>query len=135
MGYSCTGELWIPTLADRPNAEYLYFPGCKPFYNKAARESMETLVKLLLRTEVNFAIMGEDQWCCGNHACRLGYEDLSYMIAKRNIAYWNELKIKKIITSCPQCFVTLKNKYHHYGGDFEVIPHSAFSYVSVLMKH
>ena len=32
--------------------------------------------------------------------------------------------MKKIITQCPHCFNTLKNDYHQYGADFEVIHHS-----------
>lgn len=131
MGYSSSKELWIPTFADKPNAEYLYFPGCKPSFSKEAGESMNTFVKVLLDTNIDFAITGEDQWCCGDRACRMGYEDISYLIARRNIALWKELKVKKIITSCPKCFDTLQNKYRELGGDFEVIPLSAFSYVSI----
>ncbi|WP_434510244.1 heterodisulfide reductase-related iron-sulfur binding cluster [Desulfitobacterium sp. AusDCA] len=131
MGYSHSKELWIPTFADKPNAEYLYFPGCKPSFSKEARESMNTFVKFLLDTNVDFAVIGEDQWCCGDHAYKLGYEDISNLIAKRNIAFWKELKVKKIITSCPQCFDTLQNKYRQLGGNFEIIPQSAFSYFSI----
>ncbi|TAK34433.1 MAG: (Fe-S)-binding protein [Chloroflexota bacterium] len=34
--------------------------------------------------------------------------------------------MKKIITTCPHCFNTLKNEYPQFGGSYEVIHHAAF---------
>ncbi len=34
--------------------------------------------------------------------------------------------VKKIVTTCPHCFNTLKNEYPQFGGDFEVVHHSEF---------
>jgi Fe-S oxidoreductase len=31
--------------------------------------------------------------------------------------------VKKIITTCPHCYNTLKNEYAQFGGDYEVIHH------------
>ena len=36
----------------------------------------------------------------------------------------NAYGIKKIVTTCPHCFNTLKNEYPGLGGDYEVIHHT-----------
>ncbi|GAI23548.1 unnamed protein product, partial [marine sediment metagenome] len=40
--------------------------------------------------------------------------------------------VKKIVTTCPHCFNTIKNEYPQFGGEFEVIHHSQF--ITQLMK-
>ena len=36
----------------------------------------------------------------------------------------NELKPKRIVTTCPHCLHTLKNEYPAFGGNYEVLHHS-----------
>ncbi|PZP45281.1 MAG: CoB--CoM heterodisulfide reductase, partial [Pseudopedobacter saltans] len=38
----------------------------------------------------------------------------------------NGYEIKKIVTTCPHCFNTLKNEYPELGGNYEVIHHTTF---------
>ena len=65
-------------------------------------------------------------WCCGETVRRLGNEYLFEQAVQKNIAAWRELGIKKIITTCPHCFNTLKNEYPENGGEFTVVHHAAF---------
>lgn len=120
-----TRELEIPTLAEKPDAEYLYFVGCSASYDASAQKAAIAFAKILKRTGVDFAILDE-AWCCGEAARRLGNEHLFQTTAKKNIASWRAFGIKKIITTCSHCFNTLKNEYSQFGGNYEVIPHSAF---------
>lgn len=119
-------ELGIQTLVDKPNAEYFYFVGCAASSNELALKTTIAFAKILRRAGVDFAILGEEEWCCGETARRLGNELLFQKTAIRNITAWRNLGIKKILTTCPHCFNTLKNEYSQFGGDYEVIPHSAF---------
>ncbi len=84
----------------------------------------ETVIKLLQKAGVSFAVLGKDQTCCGDSARRLGNEYLYQMLATGNIEQWNGLGVKKIITSCPHCLNTIKNEYPQFGGNFEVIHHA-----------
>jgi Fe-S oxidoreductase len=34
--------------------------------------------------------------------------------------------VKKILTTCPHCFNSLKHEYPQFGGDYEVVHHSQF---------
>jgi len=38
----------------------------------------------------------------------------------------NGYGVKRIVTTCPHCFNTLKNEYPSLGGDYEVVHHSTF---------
>ena len=48
------------------------------------------------------------------------------MLAQQNVATLNNYGVKKIITTCPHCFNTLKNEYPALGGNYEVIHHSQY---------
>jgi len=45
-------------------------------------------------------------------------------MAYQNIQVLNGYDIKKIVTTCPHCFNTLKNEYPELGGTYEVIHHT-----------
>ena len=38
----------------------------------------------------------------------------------------NAYEVKKIVTTCPHCFNTLKNEYPELGGNYEVMHHTQF---------
>ena len=46
------------------------------------------------------------------------------MKAISNIEILNSYQVKKIITTCPHCFNTIKNEYPDLGGTYDVIHHS-----------
>ena len=54
------------------------------------------------------------------------------MKAISNIEILNLYKVKKIVTTCPHCFNTLKNEYPELGGNYEVIHHTQF--INKLIK-
>ncbi len=84
------------------------------------------MVALLKKAGVSFAILGNEEKCCGDSARRLGNEMVYQTLAKENIETMSGHGVKKIITSCPHCFNTLKNEYPQFGGCYEVIHHSVF---------
>ncbi len=43
-----------------------------------------------------------------------------------NIQVLNGYEVKKIVTTCPHCFNTLKNEYPGLGGEYEVLHHTQF---------
>jgi len=127
-----TKELGIPTLAQNPQAEYLLFIGCQGTFEPSARRAVIAFAGILQHAGINFAILGDEEWCCGETARRIGHELLFQKTARKNIAQWNALGIQKIITACPHCFNTIKNEYPQFGGNYQVIPHVVF--LSELVK-
>jgi Fe-S oxidoreductase len=117
-------DFGVKTPAENPTFEYLYYVGCAGSYDDRNKKVSRSLVRLMQKGGVNFACMGNDEMCCGETARRLGNEYLAQTMIEANVELWNEMGVKKIITSCPHCFNTLKNEYHQFGGNYEVIPHA-----------
>ncbi len=120
----------VPTMAEKPDTEVLYWVGCAASYDDRSKKVARALVRLLKAAGIKFAILGEEESCTGDSARRAGNEFLFATLAEQNIAVLNGYKeqggIKTIITACPHCFNTLANEYGDFGGHYEVIHHADY---------
>src|SRR5690606_27429512 len=71
----------IPTLADAPDAEYVFWVGCAGAYDERQKRVSRALVQILREAKVSFAILGSDEGCTGDPARRAGNEYLFQMQA------------------------------------------------------
>ena len=113
--------LEIPTFAEKPDAEYLYFVGCAASYDRRNQRVARALASILKAAGVSFAILGAAETCNGDPARRMGNEYLYQLQAQQNIETLNAAAVKKVITSCPHCFNTIANEYPQLGGNYEVV--------------
>lgn len=120
----------VPTMAELTargeEAEILFWVGCAGSFDQRAQQITQAFVKILNHIGIKFAILGTEEACTGDPAKRAGNEFLFQMQAVTNIEVLNGYKVKKIVTTCPHCFNTLKNEYPSLGGNFDVIHHSTF---------
>lgn len=120
----------VPTMAEMAAEgklpDVLFWVGCAGSFDDRAKKITKALVKLLNKAEVNFAVLGTEEGCTGDPAKRAGNEMLFQMQAITNIEVLNSYGIKKIITSCPHCFNTIKNEYPSLGGEYKVMHHTQF---------
>ncbi len=107
-------------------AEYLLYLGCSAQFDEENKGIAISTAKILKAAGVNFAILGEEEMCCGETARRLGNEYLSDAMMQGNVEIFAGYNVKKIITVCPHCYNTTKNEYPQYGGDYEVYHHTEF---------
>jgi Fe-S oxidoreductase len=114
----------VPTLDDRPEAEYLLWVGCAGAYDDRIKKQTLALVDILKEGGVDFAVLGLEEGCTGDPARRAGNEMLYQMQAQQNVETLNAKKVKKVITACPHCLHTIKNEYPQLGGHFEVRHHT-----------
>src|SRR5207302_321182 len=114
-------ELGVPTFAENPNAEYLYFVGCAASVDSRNQKVAVALAQILKAAGVSFAILASEETCNGDPARRIGNEYLWQTQAQRNIETFAKYRIKKVITSCPHCFNTIANEYPQLGGNYEVV--------------
>jgi Fe-S oxidoreductase len=114
----------IPTLDDKPDAEYLLWVGCAGAYDDRIKKQTLALVDVLEEGGVDFAVLGLEEGCTGDPARRSGNEMLYQMQAQQNVETLNTRKVKKVITACPHCLHTIKNEYPQLGGHFQVLHHT-----------
>ena len=104
--------------------EYLFWVGCAGSFDERSKKVTKAFIKILNKANISFAILGKEESCTGDPAKRAGNEFLFQMKAISNIEILNSYNIKKIVTTCPHCFNTLKNEYPELGGNYKVIHHT-----------
>lgn len=118
----------VPTIAELvaqgKTPEILFWVGCAGSFDQRAQRVTKAFAQILDQVQINYAILGKEECCTGDPARRAGNEFLFQMMAYQNIQVLNGYGIKKIVTTCPHCFNTLKNEYPELGGDYEVIHHT-----------
>ena len=106
--------------------EILFWVGCAGSFDQRAQKITKAFATILNKVGVKYAILGKEEACTGDPARRAGNEFLFQMMAYQNIQILNGYGIKKIVTTCPHCFNTLKNEYPELGGTYDVIHHTTF---------
>jgi heterodisulfide reductase subunit D len=125
-----TTPITVPTMAEfaarGEQPEVLFWVGCAGSFDDRAQRVTRAFVKILTAIGVKYAVLGPEESCTGDPAKRAGNEFLFQMQAAQNITTLNTYGVKRIVTTCPHCFNTLKNEYPSLGGTYEVIHHTQF---------
>ena len=120
--------LSVPTLseckAENREVDLLLWVGCAGSYDERYKKVMRSFVRLLKHANVSFATLGTEEGCTGDPAKRAGNEFLFQMQALSNIERLSSYGVRRIVTSCPHCFNTLRHEYPALGGDYEVMHHT-----------
>lgn len=123
-------QLKVPTMAEYmaegKQPEYLFWVGSAGAFDDRAKKITKAFVKLLNKANIDFAVLGTEESDSGDAAKRAGNEFLFQMQAMTNIEVMNMYQVKKIITTDPHDFNTLKNEYPGLGGNYEVFHHTQF---------
>lgn len=113
--------------------EYMLFVGCLPYYDAYFDELKinstniaRSAVKILNKFDIA-PVLSNDERCCGHDLFWSGDNDIFSMLVKRNVEAISNTGAKKIITTCAECYSTLKNLYPKYSDfPFEIIHLSEF---------
>ncbi len=128
--------LKVPTMAEFMAAgkkpEVLFWVGCAGSFDDRAKKITKAFVKILNKSNVEFAVLGTEESCTGDPAKRSGNEFLFQMQAVMNIEVLNAYEIKRIVTCDPHSFNCLKNEYPSLGGTYDVVHHT--QYIEELMN-
>jgi len=118
---------------NKEKAEVLYFAGCTYSYNANLQKVAQSTVGVMQKAGVDLGILGNNEGCCASPILKIGMSDLFKEIAQRNIQQFNDLGVKKVITSCAGCFGIFQSQYPAIGEmHFEVL-HS-FQLLDKLIK-
>lgn len=121
-------DLDVHVLSERPDQAFdvLLWVGCAGAMNDRSKSVTRAVAQLLQVAGVKFAILSREEKCTGDLARRIGHEFLFQQLAQENIATFERYNVKKIVTSCPHCFNTIRNEYPQLGGNYQVTHHSEF---------
>ncbi len=119
-----TQNLSVPHFSEKEGHEYLLYTGCLGAYDSRAKKVTVALVEVLRDAGISFGILGSEEMCCGDAMRRLGNEYIFDRMARANVSLFRKIGARKVITTCPHCYNTLKNDYREYGADFDVFHHS-----------
>jgi len=121
-------ELSIPRLAEVKRVDVLLWAGCAASYDARAGRVARSLVRLLMRAALDFAVLGDEESCTGDLARVMGNEYLFLALVERNVALLNryqaEGRFARIVTLCPHCAGSLGHEYADFGGSYRVMHHS-----------
>ena len=114
----------VPTIEQNAEPEILWWVGCAPATDARAQKTAQAFAKILNASGLNYAVLGKNEACTGDSARRAGREDIFFGLASQNVEILNEVKPKRIVTTCPHCLHTIKNEYPAFGGNYQVIHHT-----------
>jgi Fe-S oxidoreductase len=114
---------WARDLDLKPydGQEYLFYVGCLGSYDERGKQIARTAASVLVKAGFDIGILGDRERCDGNDVKVMGEEGLFQLLAKENIATFNETGVRKIITLSPHSYNVFKKEYPSLNGDFTVI--------------
>ena len=114
--------------------EILFWVGSAGSFDDRAKKITRAFVKIMNKANVKFGVLGVEESASGDIPKRAGNEFLFQMQAMMNIEVMNGYNIKRIVTTCPHDFNTIKNEYKSLGGDYDVLHHTEFIYELITNK-
>ncbi len=122
---------WVKEIEDIPvrllkegdEVDVLYFVDSYGSYDPAARAIASSIVRGLHLARINFGILGPLERDSGHQVRRMGEEGLFQLLVEENMKSFNSIRFKKIITTDPHAFNTLKKDY---PASFDIYHYSQF---------
>jgi Fe-S oxidoreductase len=90
------------------------------------QRTLRSLVKVLNKAGVNYAVLGAQETDTGDVARRLGDEATFQRMAKQMMGTLSTLSFKRIVTADPHVMHSLRNEYRALGGRYDVLHHTTF---------
>jgi heterodisulfide reductase subunit D len=126
---------WVPQGAEfAKTGEILYWTGCLPYFDVVFDdigvsnvEIAQSMLKIMNASGLKPVLL-ENERCCGHDLGFAGDLEGFERLAKMNIAAIRKSRASTVVTSCPECYRTLKADYADLVGKlkFEVLHASEF---------
>jgi Fe-S oxidoreductase len=113
----------VRVLKEGDEVEVLYFVDSYGSFDPAAQAIAAAIVKGLNAAGVDFGILGTLEKDSGHQVRRMGEEGLYQLLVEENMETFSNLRFKRIVTTDPHAFNTLKKDY---PGDFEAFHYTQF---------
>ena len=102
---------WIKPVPDVPgdrfireSAHIIYFVGCVSSFSPRTFKIPRSIVQIFQKADIDFALLGDEEWCCGFPLMSSGFAKDFIEFAEHNIERVNKTGAKYLVTSCPSCY-------------------------------
>ncbi len=116
----------VKTFPTVTKADVLYFVCCLTAYDPRNQEIARSMASIFNNLGVNFATLGTEEWCCGDHILRLGEKGLFETLAEHNISMFEKFDAERIVTLSPHCYNTFKNDKPYSDAGLHVQHYTQF---------
>jgi len=100
--------------SDKKKAAVVYFVGCMTSFSPAISGVAEANLNLLYQAGEDFAILGEDEWCCGFPLIVAGLSQEWQWLRDKNVEVIKMMQAKQVVFNCASCYHTFKHEYQEY---------------------
>lgn len=110
-------------------AEVVFYVGCVASFYPMVYGIPQAMVQIMDRANLDFSVLGGEEWCCGYPLFLAGMEDLVADLVAHNAARIRQMGAKTLVTTCPSCHYTWSHLRPLLGlspFDFEVLHASQF---------
>jgi len=114
-GHNISGEsnenrlMWADNLPSRPTgigkhqAEVVYFVGCVSAMFPRSYSVAQSFVEVLEKAGVDYALLGEQEWCCGYPQAISGEPEKARATMRHNLEAVRAMGAKTLVSTCPSC--------------------------------
>jgi Fe-S oxidoreductase len=118
--------------ARREDVDWLWFVGDFASFDARVQRATRTVARVLQAAGVDFGILFDGERSAGNDVRRAGEEGLFEVLAEHNVGQLSKARFRRIVTTDPHTFNTLRFEYPDFGGGWEVFHYSQL--VSALLR-
>lgn len=112
--------------ARKEPVELLWFVGDYASFDPRNQKVTQGFARLLHGAGIDFGILYDGESNAGNDVRRVGEEGLYELLAENNVALLQQSTFKRIVTTDPHSFNTIKNEYPEFGGKYEIVHYTQF---------
>ncbi len=107
----------------KDKSEVVYFTGCVASYFPMAQKIPIALAEIFDAADVDFSLMGEDEWCCGFPLLGAGLGEIVQGFVDHNVDAVNEKGATEVVFACPSCY---QMWLEHYPPQFKLYHSTQF---------
>ena len=118
----------VPTEAylNKKRADVIYFVGCMTSFSPAISGIAEANLRLLYQVKEDFALLGEEEWCCGFPLIVAGLSQEWQWLRDKNVQTIKDMQAKQVVFNCASCYHTFKHEYQEYLPEVEFLHNTEY---------
>jgi len=109
---------WLEFLDELPDhhyqkekAEIAFFVGCVASFFPLVQKIPLAFAQILDKTEVDFTLLGGEEWCCGFPLIGAGMKKEAEVLMQHNLEMVKNKGVKGLVFACPSCHHTWMEEY------------------------